>query len=356
LKAPAPSATLDFCGGLHPDKGERVPQHLRNGFRRQGQRGIQLPPSRDARQWLVRTNRAVDKELLLEEYKTIRAEVTSLLSAQVSILAFGAATIGFSFAAASQSSNEKVRDMFLLVLVPLLCYLIVIVWFAEVMRMLRAGAFLMRLEKRLDEQFGYGALTWESTIFQARCRSGPSAFLQDPDRFRVFAIWLLFFTIAGTSIVIGWGSISLYGWQHFFAVTALVVAFSVVLWIYLLRENEVRRLARPWLRKGDEGLDVEAVQQDLYDAGFFDGPVEGRFGKATRAAVKRLQRANGLEVDGEVGLMTLYLLEELAYEARTSSLRATRGRLRRRLRPSDRAKGGVVKGDPVAPKSTAGPK
>jgi hypothetical protein len=289
----------------------------------------------------------------LEEYKTIRAEITSSITAQISILAFGAATIGFSFAAASQTSNEKFRDMFLLVLVPLLCYLIVIAWFAEVMRMLRAGAFLMRLEKRLDEQFGYGALTWESTIFQARCRTGASAFFQDPDKFRIFAIWLLFFTIAGTSIVIGWGSVSLYGWQHFFAVIALVAAFAVVLWIYLLREREVKRLARPWLRKGDEGQDVAALQQDLYDAGFYSGPVKERFGKATRAAVKEVQRANGLEVDGTVGLMTLYLIEELAYEARTSSSRATRGRLRRRLRAADGVQGGVVQSDSVAPERTA---
>lgn len=317
---------------------------------------LQLQPvlSRDARQWLVRTNRAENDQVLLEEYKTIRAEVTTSISAQISILAFGAATIGFSFAAASQTSNEQFRDMFLLVLVPLLCYLIVVVWFAEVMRMARAGAFLMRLEKRLDEQFGYGALTWESTIFQSRCRSGVSAFLQDPDKFRVFAIWSLFFTIAGTSIVIGWGSVSLYAWQHFFAVTALAVAFAVVLWIYLLREAEVRRLARPWLREGDEGTDVAALQQDLDDAGFYKdkSPAEGVFDDATSEAVERLQRKHGLEVDGMVGLMTMYLLEDLAYQARLSRARTRKPGLRSGLKK--RVKGSVVERDPVAPERPPG--
>ena len=322
-----------------------MPPQRRNTFQLQP-----AVPSRDARQWLVRTNRAKNDQVLLEEYKTIRAEVTGSITAQISILAFGAATIGFSFAAASQTSNDQFRDMFLLVLVPLLCYLIVIVWFAEVMRMARAGAFLMRLEKRLDEQFGYGALTWESTIFQARCRSGLSAFFQDPDKFRIFAIWLLFFTIAGTSIVIGWGSVSLYGWQHFFAGTGLVVAFAVVLWIYLLREAEVRRLARPWLREGDEGADVAAVQQDLTDAGLYAGPVEGVFDDATSEAVERLQRDNGLEVDGMVGLMTMYLLEDLAYQARLSQARDA-GRKQGRLRSglTKRVQGRVMKGDAVAP-------
>lgn len=310
---------------------------------------FQLQPvlSRDARQWLVRTNRAENDQVLMEEYKTIRAEVTSSITAQISILAFGAATIGFSFAAASQTSNEQFRDMFLLVLVPLLCYLIVVVWFSEVMRMARAGAFLMRLEKRLDEQFGYGALTWESTIFQARCRPGVSAFLKDPDKFRVLAIWLLFFTIAGTSIVIGWGSVSLYAWQHIFALAALVIAFGVVLWIYLLREQEVRQLARPWLREGDEGSDVETVKGHLRDAGFYKGAVDKEFDRATRAAVERLQQENGLEVDGKVGLMTMYLLEDLAYEARGKAAARTRRRLRSGLKK--RAEGSVVEGDAVAP-------
>lgn len=108
--------------------------------------------------------------MLLEEYRAIRSEVTTSMQAQISTLAFGAATLGFSFAAASQTSDKKFRDMFLLVLVPLLSYLVLTIWFAEVMRMLRAGTFLMRLEKRLDEQFGLGALSWESTIFQVRCR------------------------------------------------------------------------------------------------------------------------------------------------------------------------------------------
>jgi ABC-type multidrug transport system fused ATPase/permease subunit len=326
-----------------------VPRHLRNGLRRRGQPGGQLPLSRDARQWLVRTNRAVNKDILLEEYKTIRAEVTASISAQISILAFGAATIGFSFAAASQTSNENFRDMFLLVLVPLLCYLIVIVWFAEVMRMLRAGAFIMRLEKRLDEQFGHGALTWESTIFQSRCRSGPSAFLQDPDKFRTFAIWLLFFTIAATSIVIGWGSVSVFAWQHFFAVIAFVIAFAVVLRIFLLREEEVSQLARPWLREGDEGDDVIAVHENLRDAGFYKGPVERTFNRSTRAAVERLQEEHGLEVDGTVGLMTMYLLEDLAYRAQVLAA----ARTRRRLLPSKRGQRSVVKGDAVAPERPA---
>jgi len=311
------------------------------------------------RHWLVRTHRNVDDKVLLEEYKTIRAEVTTSIQAQISILAFGAATIGFSFAAASQTTNDAFRDMFLLVLVPLVCYLILIVWFGEVMRMMRAGTFLMRLEKRSDEEFGFGALTWESTIFQTRCQSGSRAFFEDPDKFRTLAITLLFFTIAGTSIVIGWGSVGLYGWQHFFAIGALLVAFSVVTWLYVLRQEEVERLARPWLREGAEGPEVRELHEMLRAASVYTGAITDQFTEKTRAAVKRLQEANGLEADGMVGLMTSYVLDDLAYQAQVAARparRATPKMPRKRSAAKQARKGGVVKGDPVAPERTARPK
>jgi hypothetical protein len=284
-----------------------------------------LAPGREARHWLVRANRDKDDKVLLEEYKAVRAEVTASIQAQISILAFGAATLGFSFAAASQTSNERFRGMFLLVLVPLVCYLILIVWFAEVMRMLRAGTFLMRLEKRLDEEFGFGALTWESTIFQSRCKSGPTAFFEDPDKFRTLAITLLFFTLAGTSITIGWSSVALYGWQHFFAVIALAISVAVVVWLYVLRQYEVQRLASPWLREGAQGSEVKPLQELLQAEQRYQAAIDGVFGPETAKAVKGLQADHRLEADGVVGLMTMNLLEDLAYQRRTAQRPRAKG-------------------------------
>jgi hypothetical protein len=321
-----------------------------------GRRTRRRTPSKDVRHWLLRHHRNVDDKVLLEEYKTIRAEVTTSIQAQISILAFGAATIGFSFAAASQTSNDAFRDMFLLVRVPLVCYLILIVWFGEVMRMLRAGTFLMRLEKRFDEEFGFGALTWESTIFQTRCQSGMRAFFEDPDKFRTMAITLLFFTIAGTSIVIGWGSVGLYSWQHFFAISALAVAFAVVAWLYVLRQEEVERLAQPWLREGAEGPEVRELQNTLRLVSSYSGPIDGVFTEETQKAVEELQREHGLEVDGTVGLMTTYLLDELEYREKVATRpprRVATKISRKRSVAKQGRKGRVMKGDPVAPKGAA---
>jgi hypothetical protein len=263
----------------------------------------------DARHWLVRQHRSKDDQVLLEEYRAMRDEITTAMNSQISVLAFGAATLGFSFAAASTTSDKHFREMFLLVLVPLLCYLILTVWFAEVLRMLRAGTFLMRLEKRLDE-LGFGALSWESSVFQARCETGPTAFLQDPDRFRTYAIMLLFWTIAGTSIAIGWHAVSAYSWQHFFAIAALAVSIAVLAWLQALRLRQVKKLAIPPLRIGASGDDVRWVQEILQSEGIYAGNVDGQFGSLTAEAVCCFQWAHDLEADGIVGFMTMILLDE----------------------------------------------
>lgn len=58
------------------------------------------------------------------------------------------------------------------------------------------------------------------------------------------------------------------------------------------------------LSSGSRGAPVSDLQQQLNAAGFNSGPVDGKFGPITRAAVESFQRANGLQVDGIVGPQT----------------------------------------------------
>jgi peptidoglycan hydrolase-like protein with peptidoglycan-binding domain len=46
------------------------------------------------------------------------------------------------------------------------------------------------------------------------------------------------------------------------------------------------------------------IQQALKNAGFYQGPVDGKIGPITRDAVKEFQRTNGLKADGVVGRQT----------------------------------------------------
>ena len=58
------------------------------------------------------------------------------------------------------------------------------------------------------------------------------------------------------------------------------------------------------LEVGSRGSDVIKVQKRLIQYDYLDGSADGRYGEATRDAVRLFQRRNGLPVDGKVGPKT----------------------------------------------------
>ena len=59
------------------------------------------------------------------------------------------------------------------------------------------------------------------------------------------------------------------------------------------------------LEMGSEGSEVKQLQQKLKDLGYLSGSADGKFGKATEAAVITFQKNNGLTADGKAGTATL---------------------------------------------------
>ena len=55
------------------------------------------------------------------------------------------------------------------------------------------------------------------------------------------------------------------------------------------------------LKRGARGEDVRQLQAKLREAGYDVGPIDGKFGPQTEAAVRAYQQANGLKVDGRAG-------------------------------------------------------
>ena len=66
--------------------------------------------------------------------------------------------------------------------------------------------------------------------------------------------------------------------------------------------------ATPTLKRGDETTGVAKLQQLLIDKGYLTGEADGAFGGATKRAVKSMQRAAGLDVDGIAGPATWEVL------------------------------------------------
>ena len=76
-------------------------------------------------------------------------------------------------------------------------------------------------------------------------------------------------------------------------------------------ENPEGGGTRRTLRSGMSGEDVQGAQRTLLSLGYDLGPsgADGKFGSATRAAVKAFQRANGLRTDGVIGPATWQMLD-----------------------------------------------
>jgi hypothetical protein len=62
------------------------------------------------------------------------------------------------------------------------------------------------------------------------------------------------------------------------------------------------------LKPGDTGAQVKVLQRALASLGFSTGTIDGQYGPATQAAVKRFQRSARLTTDGIVGPATLRAL------------------------------------------------
>ena len=80
------------------------------------------------------------------------------------------------------------------------------------------------------------------------------------------------------------------------------------------------------LRQGARGSEVKEVQRRLKQWGYYNGSVDGIFGKDTRSAVILFQRKNGLTADGVVGKETYKALGmNDAYQALQNSVPSQTG-------------------------------
>ena len=76
-------------------------------------------------------------------------------------------------------------------------------------------------------------------------------------------------------------------------------ALALILALFVLMP-----MAQAALQRGSYGDDVTAVQKKLKQWGYYTGAVDGVYGSATEAAVRRFQQYNGLTADGIVGSAT----------------------------------------------------
>ena len=65
-------------------------------------------------------------------------------------------------------------------------------------------------------------------------------------------------------------------------------------------------ISYPSMRQGDEGTAVKNLQYTLYELGYYDGAIDGKYGQTTADAVRAFQIQNNIsQVDGVAGSVTL---------------------------------------------------
>ncbi|MEA5570155.1 peptidoglycan-binding protein [Calothrix sp. UHCC 0171] len=77
------------------------------------------------------------------------------------------------------------------------------------------------------------------------------------------------------------------------------------------------------LQKGDQGPSVLALQKDLRRAGFYQAPITQVYDVRTEDAVKRFQKAAGLQVSGVAGNTTVEKLENWKPPAKKTTVATT---------------------------------
>lgn len=171
------------------------------------------------------------------EYESLRRESLTSLDRQVQIVRAGVAALAILIATGQAKKGDYLLSGLLLGLVtPGVAFLVMAAWLAEVSRMVRAGAFIRSIERKVDSALrsagwtGEHALAWESWLEEA---SG----IRLTNFYRPVAFALFGFSIAGS--VLGWLALSesTVDLPALAALESFDITFVGVTTIYYFREH-----------------------------------------------------------------------------------------------------------------------
>ena len=89
--------------------------------------------------------------------------------------------------------------------------------------------------------------------------------------------------------------------KHKVGILLIIMIFLFVGYNILVRNQVSLALSK----YGSRGNEVRQIQTKLKNWGYYSGAVDGIYGSATLAAVKKFQKKNGLTADGIAGTKTL---------------------------------------------------
>lgn len=100
------------------------------------------------------------------------------------------------------------------------------------------------------------------------------------------------------------------------------IVFFVVILTIVLSGIAYGALGDRLLGRGSRGPEVQELQSKLAQLGYSVGPIDGKFGSKTEAAIRSFQKDHGLRVDGLAGTQTVKELKRLTGQSTNASGKA----------------------------------
>lgn len=181
-------------------------------------------------------------EVAMEEYKSLRGEISDSLKNQHSIINYGITAIGLVIGFGANLWKETIpADIIFLIVIPILCHLIMLVWNGEVNRMSRAGNFIKDIEgkintvvKSMSPEIEEEALSWETWLRKYKDKN--KANKTNKTNWNYYSLITLFLFINIVSVVLGFSHnlyISEGNWKAWFILFTLL-NFSIYSMHYVI--------------------------------------------------------------------------------------------------------------------------
>jgi 8-oxo-dGTP diphosphatase len=194
-----------------------------------------LTPRYEVEQWL---------NVVLEEYKAVRAEILVSLQLQQQVIAFGITVLGAASAVGLNFLQSNVYVSAGIGLIsPAIALVVVLVWVGELERMVRAGAWVALTERRLATSFAPlpPPLGWESAL---RGVGNPFPVVRVLYRYRgILGILPLLSNAPNTATVwANWARFDAWARAGLLSVQAGVTLATIL--VYFLRERRASAIGR----------------------------------------------------------------------------------------------------------------
>jgi len=180
------------------------------------------------------------EEILFKEYDSLRSESQNSMSNRNQILSFGLAAIALiimgsiaDFANTGvQKANLNIAAFNLIVVIPIICALILLMWLGEYERMRRVGIFIANLENQINTIAKKELLSWETKLIETKRHMS----------YPYYAALILLLLLSVISQFMGNSLIKLTDTQLYLLIASSFIFYVMIIGVIFFRLHKIKKL------------------------------------------------------------------------------------------------------------------